>query len=329
MVLPQRRLSLHKRPIDRRRVFVLDAERRDFYSTPLGRPMKMRLMVVLAVVFSACGVAWGQIPIGPQNRIVGGKLYNPMKSVLWMDITTNILGDVPPRVNTYAPPAPECSSIKVVGVGKTSIGCDVFKELLDDGGTYGVYRVIGEEYVKSILIYNHPAHDEITTGTAIYEGRYKMRGRTSTTKWFLCMRVANWRTNNVVLEAYDCGLPDTAENRKKAGIAVPTPEQVAEKRRVAQQPAVEAAAAKKQAADAATLKFYQELAEKGDASGQYRMGIRYLKGDGVPKDLDKARDYLSTATAQGNQDAAAELARLSAPELPVQTNSPPKKGEDH
>jgi TPR repeat protein len=93
-------------------------------------------------------------------------------------------------------------------------------------------------------------------------------------------------------------------------------------------PGKDEAAKKKAAADAATLKFYQERAEKGDAVGQYRMGIRYLKGDGVPKDLDKARESLSKAAAQGNQDAAAELAKLSAPELPVQTNSPPKKGED-
>jgi TPR repeat protein len=37
-----------------------------------------------------------------------------------------------------------------------------------------------------------------------------------------------------------------------------------------------------------------------------------LKGDGVPEDKDKARDYLSKAAAQGNQDAATELAKLSA-----------------
>ena len=148
------------------------------------------------------------------------------------------------------------------------------------------------------------------------------------------------------LECWDCGLPDTAENRKRAAIPIPTPGQITaaqeetatalkeldERSRAAQQEAAEAQAAtaanKKAAADAATLKFYQERAEKGDAYGQYRMGLRYLKGEGVPKDLDKARDYLSKAAAQGNEDAAAELARLSAPELPVQTNSPPKKGED-
>jgi hypothetical protein len=85
---------------------------------------------------------------------------------------------------------------------------------------------------------------------------------------------------------------------------------------------------KKATASAATVKFYQEKAEKGDALGQYRMGLYYLKGDGVPKDIDKARDYLSKAAAQGNQDAAAEIAKFSAPDASVQTNSPPKKGED-
>jgi TPR repeat protein len=76
------------------------------------------------------------------------------------------------------------------------------------------------------------------------------------------------------------------------------------------------------------VKFYQDKAEKGDAYGQYRMGMYYLKGESVPTDLDKARDYFSKAAAQGNQEAATELAKLSAPEPPVRTNSPPKKGED-
>lgn len=85
---------------------------------------------------------------------------------------------------------------------------------------------------------------------------------------------------------------------------------------------------KKAIANAASVKFYQDKAEKGDAYGQYRMGMYYLKGESVPTDLDKARDYFSKAAAQGNQEAATELAKLSAPEPPVRTNSPPKKGED-
>jgi TPR repeat protein len=60
------------------------------------------------------------------------------------------------------------------------------------------------------------------------------------------------------------------------------------------------------------LAFHQELADKGDAYGEYKMGMHYLAGDGVDKDVAKARDWLGKSAAQGNQDAAAELAKLPA-----------------
>ncbi|MDB6022292.1 MAG: hypothetical protein JWQ04_2149, partial [Pedosphaera sp.] len=62
--------------------------------------------------------------------------------------------------------------------------------------------------------------------------------------------------------------------------------------------------------DSKVLAFHKELAEKGDAYGEYKMGVRYLNGDGVDKDLAKARDLLGKAAAQGNKDAATELAKL-------------------
>lgn len=40
------------------------------------------------------------------------------------------------------------------------------------------------------------------------------------------------------------------------------------------------------------------------------MGLHYLNGDGVPKDVEKARDMFSKAASQGNTDASAELAKL-------------------
>jgi hypothetical protein len=75
------------------------------------------------------------------------------------------------------------------------------------------------------------------------------------------------------------------------------------------------------------LQWNQELADKGDAYGQYRMGTRFLNGEGVPKDLEKAREYLSKAAAQGDPSAAAELAKLPAPSPAPQTNSTPAKPE--
>jgi len=69
----------------------------------------------------------------------------------------------------------------------------------------------------------------------------------------------------------------------------------------------------KSQADARVLAFHQELAAKGDAYGEYKMGLRYLNGDGVDKDPQKARDLLGKAAAQGNKDASDELAKLPPP----------------
>ena len=66
-----------------------------------------------------------------------------------------------------------------------------------------------------------------------------------------------------------------------------------------------------QAADR-VLKFHQELADKGDPYGEYQMGLRYLKGDGVEKDPRKAREMFVKAAAQGKEEASAELEKLSA-----------------
>jgi hypothetical protein len=127
----------------------------------------------------------------PANyRMVNDKTYNPNASSLWIDVVTKTTENG--------------SHLKVTSIGKRSIGCEVFQTIYDDGGTYGVYHSIGERYVKSIVIYNHPAKDMMTTETIITE-----EGKTPTTRPFLAMRVENWSTNNISLEAYDCGLPCT------------------------------------------------------------------------------------------------------------------------
>ena len=53
------------------------------------------------------------------------------------------------------------------------------------------------------------------------------------------------------------------------------------------------------------------LADQGDPYGLRRMGERYRDGDGVPKDLAKARDYLAQAVAAGSSSAAGELSGLN------------------
>ncbi len=58
------------------------------------------------------------------------------------------------------------------------------------------------------------------------------------------------------------------------------------------------------------IALYQKQADTGDSSAQLRLGEIYRDGEGVPRDLAKARDYLAKAAAQGNQDAQKELGQL-------------------
>ena len=59
------------------------------------------------------------------------------------------------------------------------------------------------------------------------------------------------------------------------------------------------------------LKSNQDAADKGDAYGLYRMGERYRDGDGVPKDLEKAKDYLQKAVDAGSISAVNELKAIA------------------
>jgi TPR repeat protein len=77
-----------------------------------------------------------------------------------------------------------------------------------------------------------------------------------------------------------------------------------------QQARIEAQAAKEHAKQVA-LKSNQDAAAKGDSIGLLRMGERYRDGDGVEKDLAKAKDYLQRAAYAGSPTAAEELKIIS------------------
>ena len=73
----------------------------------------------------------------------------------------------------------------------------------------------------------------------------------------------------------------------------------------------------KQAADKAAavqrlVTLQKEQAEKGRPGAQYELGMRYLKGDGVPKDAKLGRDWLSKSAAQGESEAVKKLKELDA-----------------
>lgn len=59
------------------------------------------------------------------------------------------------------------------------------------------------------------------------------------------------------------------------------------------------------------VQFHLEWAKLGSSSAQYALGMRYLKGDGVPRDEATGRTWLEKAAKQGNPDAALQLAKIS------------------
>jgi len=89
-------------------------------------------------------------------------------------------------------------------------------------------------------------------------------------------------------------------------------------RKINELPAVFAKAAKDQAAekkrlqDAKVLEWHQSLADKGDGFGMCQMGRRYLTGDGVTADTNKARVLLIRAV-ELNITGAKELLERASP----------------
>ena len=60
------------------------------------------------------------------------------------------------------------------------------------------------------------------------------------------------------------------------------------------------AQAKKDNNTAKAALYYMSSAEKGCLVGQHWMGVFYMEGFGVPKDLNKAEEFLKKACRMGN-----------------------------
>lgn len=55
----------------------------------------------------------------------------------------------------------------------------------------------------------------------------------------------------------------------------------------------------------------EELAGSGNEYAQVKMGFECIRGEHIPKDYGRAREYFSKAAAQGNQYAEAMLKDMS------------------
>ncbi|USA46655.1 sel1 repeat family protein [Acinetobacter sp. C26M] len=56
--------------------------------------------------------------------------------------------------------------------------------------------------------------------------------------------------------------------------------------------------------------WYRKSAEQGNAIAQYRLGILYYYGVGVPKDHNKALEWLKKSSDQGNTQAKNFIDRI-------------------
>lgn len=76
-----------------------------------------------------------------------------------------------------------------------------------------------------------------------------------------------------------------------------------------------------------TIKYLTQRAEDGSPSAQFTLAMRYLKGDGVLKDPEKARTYLTKAADAGFASAQHELKALESPSgvIPAKTSAPIEK----
>lgn len=70
------------------------------------------------------------------------------------------------------------------------------------------------------------------------------------------------------------------------------------------------------------LKRLVERAEAGETAAQYQLAERYLKGDGVPKDEAKAREWFTKSAQGGSMWAAKRLEALNSTNAAPAVSSP-------
>jgi hypothetical protein len=188
--------------------------------------------------------------------------------------------------------------IEITGFSGGSVLCKTYSERDEVSGytavagskrglTQATTRRV-RDYKELIALTNYPTAASLQLGSVIRETMGVRVGQVIVPK-------GNNTFDSYTL--YDYGTPYTLPARQL------TPEEAA---------AAKAQVAKRATAgEAAKLKFDEEQADLGKDLYQYRMGMRYLIGDGVPADRSKALQYLSKSATQGNEDAKRALTKYS------------------
>jgi len=69
---------------------------------------------------------------------------------------------------------------------------------------------------------------------------------------------------------------------------------------------------------ATALRLWRPLADAGDATAQYNLGIMYRNGRGVPKDYVQAHMWFNLAASNAHDKAVEDRDRVAARMTPVQ-----------
>ena len=248
--------------------------------------MKLKPSIILTAIIATVG--WRVLaqtkPLATASsfRCVNGTLYDTDASKLWHRIN----GDFKFKKNG------------VVVVTTFSIYQYTWEEY---GGPPGMEpgrpgsRV---DYGPPLAITNLPDYKSLAAGSTIYcrltrVGTYD-DGKNPT--------LALWDYGTKPTQDALRKLKDDADEQQKAA-----EKELDERRRAA----AKVIAAKKQTEDARVIHWLLSQATNGSESAQYSLGLRYLKGEGVPKDEKQSREWLGKAAAQGSEEAAVALSKLN------------------
>jgi hypothetical protein len=250
-------------------------------------------------------------------RSYGGRVYDFSAAIRWF-------ANAPPRSSPYPSGSPlhaewedrwNRHSLEGLKWGRFLVGGVFEKNNL-------VLGTIVERRTEGIII-NMPAVMTVQTGSGPVGGRMygPLYSTVATTRQVLLRGVPSQSPISPPVFAIPAGTSSIAgASVETFDYGIPTVQPMKTQGAIPQIPPLSSTnlvtitnSSPKAASDAKVLKYYSEKAEKGDAYAQYRMGLRYLRGDGVETDPQKAREYFSKSAAQGQQEAAVELARLPAP----------------
>jgi hypothetical protein len=266
--------------------------------------MKTTIVAVIIMVAAFALFGWhaeAQTDQAPSPYwVVNGQIYDINKSQLWVKMDGDIVKILTNEI------------VVETFVIETKQQAVVVSRLNQNYGNSTRYHDetqmvdVGKEKVpgKTIIIRNCPVEENPAVGKTIS---------------FMAMQTGTSEYNGDRLELWDLGTVPTAEDLRKLKADMEDQQRAAQKALDDQRrAAAEKADAAKKAVQAKVLKSNQDLADKGDAYGLLRMGESYRDGEGVPKDLAKAKDYLTKAAAAGSPTATDELSKLNQ----VSTNSP-------